>query len=67
VQPKSGSNFPDAFDGIELRAVGRQEKQDEVWSSGLSPFQVKVGVVILRVVDDDDDLATAAARDLTST
>jgi len=63
VKPKSAEQLPDAFDRIELGAVGRQEKQDEVWSLGLAPFQVQLGVMIFRIVDDDHHLATAAASD----
>ena len=64
MEPEATEQFPDTFDRIELGAVGRQEEQDEVPALSPSPVQVKFGVMVLCVIDDDDDIAPATAQNI---
>src|SRR5690606_28191884 len=59
MQPESAQQFPNTFDRVELWAVRRKEEQNKVGILGSPPLEMERGVVILRVVDDDDNLATA--------
>jgi len=59
MKPESAEQFPNPFDWIKLGTVRRKEKQDKVGLLGAAPSEMEVGMVILGIVDDDDDLATA--------
>ena len=61
VEPEFAEKFPYPLDGVEVRAVGREEKQDEAGLLKAAPFGVKSGMVIPSVVDDDDGAAAAAS------
>ena len=60
VEPEFAEEFPDSLDGVEVRAVRREEQQDEAGLLKAAPLGVKRGMVIPGVIDNDDD-ATAAA------
>ncbi len=60
VEPEFAEEFPDSLDGIEVRAVRREEEQDEAGLLKAAPFGVKSGMVIPGVIDDDDDAAALA-------
>jgi len=59
VQAAAPNQFPNALDRVELRTVGRKKMQVKVSGDLGSPSSRQDGVVIARVVDDDDDLASA--------
>ena len=59
MQAKTAGQFPDPLDGIEVGAVRGQVVQREDFGLGLTPRQVKLGMMIFGVVGDDDDAATA--------
>src|SRR6185295_12117242 len=61
MKPASAKQFPDTFNWVELGTVRWKEEQDKVGILGPTPFEMKVGVMILRIVHDDDDLAIATA------
>lgn len=61
MKPETTKQFPDTFDGVELRAVRRKEQQHKVGILRPTPREMEVGVMVLRIVDDDDDLAAATA------
>ena len=61
VEPELAEKFPDPLDGVEVRAVRRQEQQDESGLLKAAPLGVKSGMVIPSVIDDDDDAAAAAS------
>jgi len=60
VQAAAANQFPDPLDGIEFRAVGRQEMEAKMTGDLLPPCFMKVGVMIARVIADDDNLAVLA-------
>jgi hypothetical protein len=57
VQATAPSQFPNALDRIQLRAVGRQIVQCKVCGVLLSPLLVQSGMMISRVVSDDNHSA----------
>ena len=57
VEAAAGSQFPDAFDGVEVRAVRRQEMEDKLVGDLPAPRFVQVGVVIASIADDHDNLS----------
>ena len=60
VEPELAEELPDSLDGVEVRAVRREEQQDESGLLKAAPLGVKSGMVIPGVIDDDDDAAAAA-------
>jgi len=54
VQAKTARQLPDALDRIQIRAIGRQVTQYELRFLLRSPFCMKLGVVILGIVRNDD-------------
>jgi len=60
VEPELAEELPDSLDGVEVRAVRREEQQDEAGLLKAAPLGVKSGMVIPGVIDDDDDAAAAA-------
>ena len=54
VQTEAASQFPNAFDRVELRTVGWQVIQTEVGLLLRAPIRVKFGVVVFGVIGDDD-------------
>ena len=61
VQTRAADQFPNSLDRVEFRTVRRQEMQSKVAGHLLSPVRVKAGVVIARIVGDDDNFAAARA------
>ena len=61
MQATPSEEFPDAFDGIEFRAVGRQELQMKMRFMLSPPGRVQGRMVITSVVADDHDAPTRAA------
>jgi hypothetical protein len=62
VKTKTADKFPNPFDGVEIRTVGRKEKQLELRLLSFSPLPVHTGVVVLGIVRDDHDATSRAAR-----
>ena len=56
VNAKLAGEFPDAFDGIQIRTVRRQEVQGKPRSLLVAPPQMEFGGMILRVVADVSQL-----------
>ena len=63
MEPEAAKQFPDALDGVEFRAVGRQEQQDKIGLVDESPLPVQVGVMVFGVVDDDNHASAATTGD----
>lgn len=61
VETQPAHEFPDAFDRVEFRAIGRQEMQHEVVGDRLPPWGMKCRVMVLGIVDDNHDLAASPA------
>lgn len=61
VQATPSKEFPDAFDGIELRTVRRQKVEMKMRFELCSPGRVQGRMVITSVIADDHDAATRAA------
>jgi len=59
VQPQFAQELPDSLDRIELRAVGRKEKQDELGLLLSAPLGMHGGVVIPGVVHDNEHSPTS--------
>src|SRR6267378_2056366 len=59
VQPQFAQELPDSLDRIELRAVGRKEKQDELGLLLSAPLGMHGGVVIPCVVHDNEHSPTS--------
>src|SRR5450759_5633864 len=57
MQATAPSQFPNALDRIQLRAVGRQVVQSKVFGVLFSPLLVQSGMMISRVVGDDNHSA----------
>jgi len=60
VQAAATNQFPYPLDGIEFGAVGRQEMEAEMTGDPLPPRFMEIGVVIARIIADDDNLAVLA-------
>src|SRR5882672_8771035 len=60
VQPQFAQELPDALDRIELRTVGRKEKQDELGPLLSAPLGMHGGVVIPSVIHDNEHSPTSA-------
>src|SRR5678815_1438804 len=60
MQARAPNQFPNALDGVEFRAVGREEVQSKVTGYLLSPLGVKSGMMITRIVGDDHDSTIGA-------
>lgn len=65
VQAQPAGEFPDSFDRIELRTVGRQEVQSKRWGLRLPPSEVELGSMVLRVVADRHHTAACNSALLT--
>jgi hypothetical protein len=52
MQAKTPSELPYPFDGIQIRAVRREEVQTETCGIPRSPFFVENGMMVSRVVQD---------------
>jgi hypothetical protein len=63
MEATTSSEFPDAFDGVEFGAVGRDEVQAKASGADPAPGFVKSGVVVAGVVRDDDGAPVASACD----
>lgn len=63
MQAAAPHQFPNSLDRVELRAVGRQEVQTKVIHDFSPPGRVHVGMMITRIVDDDDYLASRLTTD----
>ena len=61
VQTPATKQFPHPFDGIEFRAVGRQEVQEEVAVHFAPPRSVQLRVMVAGIVADEDDLPAGVA------
>ena len=61
VQAPAAKQFPHSFDGIELRAIRRQEVQAEVAGHFAPPRGVQLCVMVTGIVADEDDLPTGVA------
>ena len=57
MEAAAANQFPDAFDGVEVRAVRRQEVEDKMVGDLPAPLFVQAGVVIASIVDDHDNLS----------
>src|ERR1700730_10219262 len=57
METQPAREFPDPFDGIEIRAIGWQEVQAELGSLLAAPLQMEFGAVILCVVADGQNAA----------
>jgi hypothetical protein len=55
VQASAACEFPDALDGIQLRAISWEEVEREALGVFLPPFSVESRVVVFRVVGNDHD------------
>src|ERR1035437_1002727 len=64
VQAPAAKQFPHALDGIEFRAIGRQEVQAEVAGHFLPPRCVQLCMMVAGIVADDDLPAGVAAEPL---
>ena len=60
VQASATCEFPDALDGVQLRAVGGEVIESEAIRVPLPPFPVKACMVVFRVVDDDHDASSGS-------
>src|SRR5271170_7757102 len=60
MQAAASGQLPNAFDGIEFGAVGRQVIESEMVGPLLAPRLMKQGVMILGVVGDDDYSAASS-------
>jgi len=61
VQTSAAGQLPDTLDRVQLRAVGRQVIEREVLGVLLPPVPVKAGVVVFRIVGNDDHTSSASA------
>ena len=61
MKTRASNQFPNALDGVEFWAVGREEMQSKVTGYVLSPLGVKRGVMVTRVVGDDHDFTIGAS------
>src|ERR1035437_8173979 len=59
VELESPQQFPDPFDGIELRAVGRQKVKAKPGLVDAPPLRVQACVMVFRIVGDDDHAPTS--------
>src|SRR5208282_1271637 len=64
VQAKTARQLPDALNRIQIRAVGWQVTQCELRFLLRTPCSMKLGLVILGIVRNDDDLASGSAAAL---
>ena len=53
VKPEFAQELPNAFDRVELRAVGRKEQERKIWFLQLPPFGVERSVMVFGVIDKD--------------
>ena len=65
VNPKPAQQFPNAFDRIELRAVGGKKQKREIRFLRLTPRRMEYGVVISGIVDNDDNASPRPSTDVT--
>jgi len=63
VKTEAPKQFPDSFDGIKLWAVGRQEVKVESRLMKAAPLCVQGGVMVFRVVGDNDHAAAGRGTD----
>ena len=64
MEAKPTGEFPDPFDGIQIRAIGRQEVQAELGSLLTAPLQMEFGAMILGVVTDGQNAVAGNCADL---
>jgi len=57
VEAQPTGQFPDPFDGIQIRAIGRQEVQAELGSLLVAPPPMEFGAMIWCVVADGQNAA----------
>ena len=57
VQTPAACELPDALDGVQLRAVGREVIEREAIPVLFPPIPVKAGMMVFRVVSNDHDAA----------
>ena len=62
VQATAANQFPNPFDGIEFRAIGRQKMQTKVLSDLSAPVFMETGMMIASIVGDDHSLASSPSR-----
>ena len=60
MQAVAAGEFPDTFDRVQFRAIGRQIVQNEVSGVLRALVLVKKGVMILGIVGDDHNAPAAA-------
>jgi len=60
VQASTPSEFPDALDGVQLRAVGGEVIEREASGMLLPPLPVQACVMVSRVVGNDYDASSAS-------
>ena len=60
VQASAACKLPDAFDGVQLRAVGREVIEREASCVLLPPIPVQTGMMVFRVVGNNHDAAPAS-------
>jgi len=60
VQASATCNFPDALDGVQLRAVGGEVVEREARRTPLPPLPVKACMVVFRVVGNDHDASSGS-------
>jgi hypothetical protein len=60
MQAKSARQFPDAFNRIEVRTIGRKKVEDKPRLDLLSPSLMQQRVMVLRIVQNNDHLFSAS-------
>src|SRR5882724_5715702 len=63
VNPKPTEQFPDAFNGVELRTIGGEKQQREIRFMRLAPRRMEHGVMVPGIVNDDDHTSARPSTD----
>jgi hypothetical protein len=64
MQTQAPGQFPYSLDWIEVRTIGRQERQLKVWLLFLTPLDVQGCVMIFGVINDHHDAPSSPAAGL---